>query len=41
MIIQIPDDSIISNRIISFLLNKQILVEEVDDSGSTVNIRID
>ena len=41
MIIQIPNDKNISKQVKDFLVKKEILVEEVDDSGLDTNIRID
>ena len=39
MIIQIPDNEELYKKIISYLINKNIKVEEVSDGGSTVNIK--
>ena len=41
MIIQIPNDELISKQVKEFLVNKEIIVEEVDDDGLDTNIRID
>ena len=41
MIIQIPNDKMILKQVKAFLIKKEILVEEVDDSGFDTNIRID
>jgi D-methionine transport system ATP-binding protein len=41
MIIQIPNDLEVSNKVIKYLVNKDILVEEVDGSGLDTNIRVD
>lgn len=41
MIIQIPNDKNVSKNVIEYLLKKDILVEEVVDSGLDTNIRVD
>ena len=41
MIIQIPSDETISNKIVNYLTGKGILVEEVTDSGLDTDITID
>ena len=41
MIIQIPNEIEVTNKIIKYLLNKEILVEEVECSGLDTNIRVD
>ena len=41
MIIQVPNDSEIIDKIIKYLLGKEILVEEVGYSGLDANIRVD
>jgi D-methionine transport system ATP-binding protein len=41
MIIQIPNEIDVTNKIIKFVLNKGILVEEVECSGLDTNIRVD
>ena len=39
MIVQIPDNEELYKKIINYLINKDIQVEEVSDGGSTVNIK--
>lgn len=41
MIIQIPNQDTVSNKVVKYLIGKGILVEEVTDSGLDTNITID